>query len=458
MKRLSKSLLLIVILLWLLVSSAYAMEGEDITILVNNQPVISEQKPVIIDGNTYVPLRPVAEAMGCEVIWVQGTKTANIKNLTTIVAFQVDNNKITKMKRTDTTRPVIIESKTAPKNINGFVYLPLRAMGEALGAKVGWDSSTKTVMIIYDTTIKYTTNMSVERYAGNGARKRYDDSIDKMEFMSPESIDVADDGSIYISDTGAIRKLSNGKSSTVEFEPSYITANKVRCYKDSLYFTTNAFEDESGEKFYGIVKLENGVADGIYITNATYSRIDDFDIDNQGNIYAIIYNAGYSKNYLAKFNGENDMEYLKEIDEGFRCMAIDEKGDIFLGNSVRGSIYRYIVASKELKLFAGVDDNTSFVDGTDPMFYEPRCMVYKDNSLYVLDYNLIRKITMNDGKVALSSETLAGKISTELKPDTKTGKASDIEIAPNSLAEIAIAKEGILITDPVNDKVFVIKG
>ena len=437
--------------------SLYVYASEDITVLVNNQPVISEQKPIILDGNTYVPLRSVAEAMGCEVVWVQGSKTANIKNLTTIAAFQVDNPKITKMKRTDIANPVIVESKTPPKNINGSVYLPLIAMAETFGAKVGWDAVTRTVMIMYDTTVKYTTNMTIERYAGNGARKRYDDSVNKMEFLSPESIDVADDGSIYISDTGTIRKITDGKSSTVEFEPSYITANKIRCYGDSVYFTTNAFEDETGEKFYGIVKLENGVADGIYITNAVYSRIDDFDIDNKGNIYAIIYNAGYSKNYIAKFNGNDDMEYLKEIDDGFHCMTIDDNGDIFLGNSVKGSIYRYIVSSKELKLFAGVDDNTNFVDGTDPMFYEPRSMVYKNNTLYVMDYNLLRKITMNNGKVAISSETMAGKISTELKPNTKEGKAADAEIAPSNLMEIAVTNEGILITDPVNDKVFLVR-
>ena len=54
--------------------SLYVYASEDITVLVNNQPVISEQKPIILDGNTYVPLRSVAEAMGCEVVWVQGDR------------------------------------------------------------------------------------------------------------------------------------------------------------------------------------------------------------------------------------------------------------------------------------------------------------------------------------------------------------------------------------------------
>ena len=84
-------------------------------------------------------------------------------------------------------------------------------------------------------------------------------------------------------------------------------------------------------------------------------------------------------------------------------------------------------------------------------------MVYKNNTLYVMDYNLLRKITMNNGKVAISSETMAGKISTELKPNTKEGKAADAEIAPSNLMEIAVTNEGILITDPVNDKVFLVR-
>ena len=82
-------------------STTISVFANDIKVLVNNQQVQSNLSPQIINNVTYVPLRPVAEAMGCEVVWVAGNNTANIKNLTTIIAMQIDNKKVTKVKRTD---------------------------------------------------------------------------------------------------------------------------------------------------------------------------------------------------------------------------------------------------------------------------------------------------------------------------------------------------------------------
>lgn len=423
-------------------------EGKDISILLNNQPVVSDKAPVNRNGTVFVPLRSVAEAMGCEVIWVNGEKTANIKNETTIISMKVGNNKISKVKRNSDGTTMVIPCDDPPVILDGSVYIPLRAMAESFGATVGWDGESRTVMIMYDTTVK-SSNKTLVSYAGHGGRKRYDSTVDKMEFLSPESMDIAADGSIVISDSGAVRKIINGKSETVEFEPDYISSAVVRCYGNDIYFTTNAFEDENGEKYYGIVKLTGGQAEGIYITEAVYSKITDFDIDSKGNIYALVYNAGVGKNYIARLN-KDDMEFLKDVDEGFTCMTIDKNDCIFMGNSVKGSIYYFDPATKEIRGFAGVDNNTRFVDGNEPMLFEPRSLFYKDNTLYVLDYNLIRSIDINNGNIASNAQTLAGKISTELKPQTKPGKASDAELAPNYLSEIAVKDGTVYFTDPVN--------
>ncbi|MCD7905422.1 MAG: hypothetical protein LUG24_07635 [Clostridiales bacterium] len=450
-----KNLSLTILICFFISGFVFAADSE-ITILVNNQEVESESRPVIIEGTTFVPLRPVCEAMDCEVFWIAASQTINIRNDTTIVGMQIGNNKISRQKRTSEGTTTVLDCDMPPRIIEGATYIPLRAMAEAFGATVVWDANTRTVIIVYDTTIKYSGSLTLSRFAGNGGRKRYDSTVDKMEFLSPESMDIADDGTIYISDSGAIRKISGGSSETVEFEPGYITSDIVRCYKDEVYFTTNAFEDEGGEKFYGLVKLVDGAAEGLYITEAVYSKISDFDIDSKGNIYAIVYNAGTAKTYLAKFNG-TDMDFIATIDDGFSCMAVDSSDNIYLGNAVRGSIYYYNTSSNEMKLFAGVDDNTRFVDGTGPMFFEPRSLFYKDSSLYVMDYNLLRRAEVNSGGVALYSETLAGKISTELKPQTAEGKASEAEIAPSYLMEIAAYGGKVYITDPVNDVVWAVE-
>lgn len=139
----------IVLLLIFAVLSVCCVYGdEDIKILVNNQPVESEAKPVIIEGTTFVPLRPVCEAMDCEVFWVAKTQTINIRNKTTIVGMQIGNNKISRQKRTAEGQTTVLDCDKPPMMINGSAYIPLRSMAEAFGATVAWDANTRTVIII----------------------------------------------------------------------------------------------------------------------------------------------------------------------------------------------------------------------------------------------------------------------------------------------------------------------
>lgn len=445
-----KSVLLAVLIVVSTITVQTMAADNEINILVNNQPVQSEVKPVVVENTVFVPIRPVAEAMGCEVIWVASMQSVNIRNKTTIIGMQVGNDKISRQKRTSEGATTVLTCEKAPRVINGSAYIPLRSMAEALGAQVAWDQTGKTVIIVYDTTVKYAGNKTISTFAGNGIKQRYDGTIDKMQFMSPESIDIANDGSIYISDSGAIRKISNGKSETVEFEPSYITSAIVRCFGNDVYFTTNAFEDTDGVQYYGIVKLSNGVAEGIFITEAVYSRVSDFQIDSKGNIYMIFANMGTGTTYLGKLDiSSGNVNYIKSIDDGFSCLAIDDEDNIYIGNAVKGSIYYYNVAEDKLKLCAGVDENTRFVDGPNPMFFEPRAMEYSDGYLYVVDYNLIRQISVNNG-VAITCETIAGKVSADTDPKITNGKASESALTPSYLMDILVNNNKVYFTDPKN--------
>lgn len=50
-----------------------------IVVLVNGEPVTFDQSPVIIDGRTLVPIRAVVEKLGYEVRWNDVTKTVYVK-------------------------------------------------------------------------------------------------------------------------------------------------------------------------------------------------------------------------------------------------------------------------------------------------------------------------------------------------------------------------------------------
>ncbi|TCT14559.1 copper amine oxidase-like protein [Natranaerovirga pectinivora] len=95
---------------------------------------------VDINGRTQVPLRISMEAIGATVDWNQETKTASVSKGKTYIEVPVDKNYITVNGNVvlNDTAAVIIDSKT---------YLPIRAVLEALGAKVGWDNNAQTVMV-----------------------------------------------------------------------------------------------------------------------------------------------------------------------------------------------------------------------------------------------------------------------------------------------------------------------
>ena len=437
-----------VLLLLLAVGNVYA--SDDIKVVINNKELYSADKPVVVDGRTMLPLRAIGEAMGCEVIWVNGTQTANLKNESTIVSMQIDNKNITKVKRTNQEKK-LLQTDVPPMLINDKTYIPVRAFAEALDAVVGWDGTTNTVMIVYDTTLKYIGNYEVETYAGTGERKKHDSGLSTMAFVSPEGISTNAKGDIIVADSGMIRKLSNGKSETIEFEPTYITANLVRCFGNEIYVLTNEFQNTDGVTYYGIVKLTDAGAEGVFVTEATYSKITDFDISKDGKLYVIYNNVGVGQTYLGQLNLANsDINYIKELDSGIKTLAVDDNGNIFLGNTVKGSLYFYNVSTGKLKLFAGADDKTKFVDGPNSMFFEPRRLDYSNGYLYVLDYNVVRRVSMDSAYQAVTAETLAGKVTAEQNPETVNGKGSDVTFAPSYLMDMVVVGDDVYLTDPKN--------
>lgn len=445
-----KKLIMIISIILLFVSAGTVSASDNIKVVINNKELYCADKPVIVEGRTMLPLRAIGEAMGCEVIWVSGTSTANLKNESTIVSMQIGNKNITRVKRTNQEQK-LLQTDVAPMLINDRTYIPVRAFAEALDAVVGWDGTTNTVMIVYDTTLKYAGNYAVDTYAGNGERQKHDSGLSTMSFVSPEGISVNSKGDILVADSGKIRKLSNGKSETVEFEPEYITANLIRCYKDEIYVLTNEFQNTDGVKYYGIVKLTNAGAEGIFVTEATYSKITDFDISNDGKLYVVYNNVGVGKTYLGQLDlASADINYITELDSGIKTLAVDDKGNVFLGNTVKGSLYVYNMSTKSLKLFAGADNKTKFVDGPNPMFFEPRRLDYKNGYLYVLDYNVLRRVSVDSAYQAVTAETLAGKVSVEQNPETINGKGSDITFAPSYLMDFVVTDQGVILTDPKN--------
>lgn len=117
-----------------------ASADEGITVYSNGNLV--KDKGVIVDGRTMVPVRGVFEYMGYTVDWDDSTKTAtltNTKKETTIT--------VTKDEEVFYVNGEAFTPEVPQQIVDGRFMLPLRAVGEAVNAKVGWIEEKKTATI-----------------------------------------------------------------------------------------------------------------------------------------------------------------------------------------------------------------------------------------------------------------------------------------------------------------------
>ena len=104
-------------------------------------------KPIIKNARTIIPIRAIVEALGGTVEWDGTAKkvTITLKNTTIELWIGKSQAKVNVvLKWIDDTN-----HKVAPEIINSRTMLPLRFVTENLGCEVDWDSTTKTVTIVY---------------------------------------------------------------------------------------------------------------------------------------------------------------------------------------------------------------------------------------------------------------------------------------------------------------------
>ena len=97
-----------------------------------------------------MPIRVVAEALGYQVDWVASEQAVDIHNDFASLYLKIGSSSINhytygasgEIASLDT-----LNADVAPQIINSRTYLPLRAVGEGLGANVEWDGSTRSVYI-----------------------------------------------------------------------------------------------------------------------------------------------------------------------------------------------------------------------------------------------------------------------------------------------------------------------
>lgn len=100
----------------------------------------ADQKPIVENGRTLVPMRAIFEGLGAEIEWDNVTKTVTSKKGDTVVSVKVGSG-------TMTVNGESVALDVPASVVNARTMVPLRAVSEAFGADVQWDALTKSVII-----------------------------------------------------------------------------------------------------------------------------------------------------------------------------------------------------------------------------------------------------------------------------------------------------------------------
>jgi hypothetical protein len=115
-----------------------AVHAQNVSVVVNGQPVTFAQPPIVRAGRVFVPLRGVFERLGASVVYSNGQINATAHGRSISLTIGSTQATVDGQQQTIDVAPFIIGATT---------FVPLRFISQALGAAVNWNDSTSTVTI-----------------------------------------------------------------------------------------------------------------------------------------------------------------------------------------------------------------------------------------------------------------------------------------------------------------------
>lgn len=120
---------------------------EDLTITFAPVHVVFDSKrlqldpaPILVEGNTLVPLRAIAERLGAKVTWNQAEQAVTLTNKDSVIHLKIGERRASLNNQA-------IELEVAPQLIDWVTMVPVRFISESFAAEVDWDQVMQTVII-----------------------------------------------------------------------------------------------------------------------------------------------------------------------------------------------------------------------------------------------------------------------------------------------------------------------
>lgn len=138
-KRCAAVLVIMAALAVLFPGTALAYEENQYAIYVNNQLVYADVEPFVYENRMMVPIRFISEALGASVEWNQRRQEAFIYQGEDVLAIMPDT-------------PIYkngeeVYSDVYPMAAVDRIFVPLRAVAEALNCDVDWDPGSGEIYV-----------------------------------------------------------------------------------------------------------------------------------------------------------------------------------------------------------------------------------------------------------------------------------------------------------------------
>ena len=122
-----------------------------IAINLNGNTLIFETKPRNVNERILVPVAALAKELGGQAEWISETKSVIITQQTKEKARKI-YMKVGQASALVNGMEILLDCK--PVIYEGRTFVPLRFISENFGAKVVWNSKTKTVSITYEIPVQ----------------------------------------------------------------------------------------------------------------------------------------------------------------------------------------------------------------------------------------------------------------------------------------------------------------
>ncbi|WP_432663229.1 copper amine oxidase N-terminal domain-containing protein [Wukongibacter baidiensis] len=242
--RLIKLFKVTLIMMFIFNIALFSVEAEnvDLKVMVNNKLVnFPDAKPFINeDDRTLVPVRFIAENLGCQVEWNGEIRQVGIVGIGKEIKLNIGENKalVGGKKIEFDTKSIIKDDRT---------FVPLRFVSEALGAKVEWNGESRSIKIstneIKGEELERPDRVEV-RNIFKELRETTIDENNKKEFVEPVfAIDTKESYIDYY--LLIVKNMSEYKATGDEYKIRFIVLDE----RGNNHPILNSYYDETDEWF-----------------------------------------------------------------------------------------------------------------------------------------------------------------------------------------------------------------